>query len=42
MADNPKIDTIELEEVQYDIDVKIDSTVLALFASDGWESESNG
>ena len=40
MADNPKIDTIELDEVEYDIDIKIDSDVLALFTADGWEDPS--
>ena len=40
MADNPKIDTIELEEVQYDIDIKIDATVLTQFAADGLDLDT--
>ena len=40
MADNPKIDTIELGEVEYDIDVKIDSSVIALFTADGCDVDT--
>ena len=42
MATEPKVDTIEFDEIEYDIDIKIDSDVLSDFTYDGWTDDSEG